>query len=364
MSLLFSPIKIGPMTIKNRFIRSPTYEGLANPDGTPKKRLLNLMEKLSANDVGLIIPGYMYPNENCKAEPKQCAMYNDAHSSAWRSTVNKIHQNGSKIVFQICHPGVRIPEPLERKSPTTFPGLYNSLTKTEIHDIIELFLNSSKQAKKAGAGGVELHGAHGYLFSSFLSPFYNQREDEYGRPIEGRCRFILETAETIRKSCGTDFSILIKMNGSDLLPSNGLTPELASKYVNLLKKKIDLFEISCGCNEIATVRPDTSKRKLFDFTYGLDFKEGYTLSFASVIKKNNPDAVVASVGGFRKAKSMEEAIRKGMVDMISLSRPLIREPNLIKKIKANPNTKSACISCNYCLFNADKNPKGLSCDYP
>lgn len=123
------------------------------------------------------------------------------------------------------------------------------------------FLNSSKQAKKAGADGVDLHGAHCYLFSSFLSPFYNQREDEYGRPIEGRCRFILETAETIRKSRVTDFSILIKMNGSDLLPSNGLTPELASKYVILLKKKIDLFEISCGCNEIATVRSDTSKRK-------------------------------------------------------------------------------------------------------
>lgn len=114
-------------------------------------------------------------------------------------------------------------------------------------------MNSSKQAKKAGADGVELHGAHGYLFSSFLSPFSNQREDEYGCPIEGRCRFIFETAETIRKSRVTDFSILIKMNG--------LTPELASKYVILLKKKIDLFEISCSCNEIATVRPDKSKRK-------------------------------------------------------------------------------------------------------
>lgn len=149
MSLLFSPIKIDPMTIKNRFIRSPTYEGLANPGGTPKKRLLYLMKKISANDVGLIIPGYMYPNENCKAEPKQCAIYNDAHSSAWRSTINKIHQNGSKIVFQKCHPGVRIAEPLERKSPTAFPGLYNSLTKTEIQDIIELFFELIKTSQKS-----------------------------------------------------------------------------------------------------------------------------------------------------------------------------------------------------------------------
>lgn len=247
MSLLFSPIKIDPMTIKNRFIRSLTYEGLANPGGTPKKRLLYLMKKISANDVGLIIPGYMYPNENCKAEPKQCAIYNDAHSSAWRSTINKIHQNGSKIVFQICH-------------LTTFPGLYNSLTKTEIQDIIELFFELIKTSQKSRSRRSRTSWCP-WLLIFDISFAILQSKSEYGRTIEGRCRFILETAETIRKSRVTDFSILIKMNGSDLLPSNGLKPELASKYVILLKKKIDLFEISCGCNEIATVRPDTSKRK-------------------------------------------------------------------------------------------------------
>ena len=159
MSLLFSPIKVGPITIKNRFMRSPTYEGLANSDGTPKKRL-------SEGEVGLIIPGYMYPMEACKAAPKQCAMYNDKHSNSWKNTVNKVHKNGSKIVFQICHAGV--PDHLEKKGPSTFPGLYNSLTKTEIEDIIESFRKSAVQSQKAGVDGVQLHGAHGYLFSSFI----------------------------------------------------------------------------------------------------------------------------------------------------------------------------------------------------
>lgn len=153
------------------------------------------------------------------------------------------------------------------------------------------------------------------------------------------------------------------MNGNDFLP-NGVTPDLASKYVNLMKGKIDLFEISCGCNEIATVRPDTTKRKLFDFAYGMEFKQAYNLSFAEVIKKKNPDAIVASVGGFRDAKKMEEAVNKGMIDVVSMARPLIREPNLVKKIKTNPNTKAACISCDYCLLNVENDPRGLMCDYP
>ena len=344
-------------------MRSPTYEGLANADGTPQKRLLKLIEKLSEGEVGLIIPGYMYPMKSCKAAPKQCAIYNDTHSNSWKSTVEKIHKKGSKIVFQICHAGLRVPEPLEKKGPSTFPGIYNALTKTEIEDIIESFRKAAIQAQKAGTDGVELHGAHGYLFSTFLSPFYNFRNDEYGVTDEGRCRFILETAESIRKSCGIDFSIMIKLNGHDFLPS-GVTPELASKYVNILKRKIDLFEISCGCNEIATVRPNNSKRKLFKFTYGLNFNENYTLSFAKIIKKNNPDAVVASVGGFRDANSMKNAIENGSIDIVSLSRPLIREPSLIKKIKSDPNAKSDCISCDFCLLNVENDPRGLRCDYP
>ncbi|KAK8840084.1 hypothetical protein M9Y10_031021 [Tritrichomonas musculus] len=153
------------------------------------------------------------------------------------------------------------------------------------------------------------------------------------------------------------------MNGNDFLP-RGVTHELASKYVNHLKSKIDMFEISCGYNGIALFRSDISKRRLVNNTYELDFKEGYCLSFAERIKKDNPDAIIAAVGGYRTALIMEDAVTNKGIDIISLARPLIREPNLVKKIKANPNTKSACISCNYCLFNAGKNPKGLSCDYP
>lgn len=102
--------------------------------------------------------------EACKAAPKQCAIYNDKHSNSWKNTVNKVHKNVSKIVFQICHAGVRVPDHLEKKGPSTFPGLYNSLTKTEIEDIIESFRKSAVQSQKAGVDGVQLHGAHGYLF--------------------------------------------------------------------------------------------------------------------------------------------------------------------------------------------------------
>lgn len=153
------------------------------------------------------------------------------------------------------------------------------------------------------------------------------------------------------------------MNGKDFL-QGGVDPELASKYVNFLKDRIDMFEISCGFSANAIMRPDTSKRKLALHTYDLTFTEGYTLSFAQIIKRKNPDAIIASVEGFRQARMMEDAIKDKVIDIISLSKPLIREPKFIKKIKSNPNTVSAFISCNHCLYTNGLNPKGLICDYP
>lgn len=153
------------------------------------------------------------------------------------------------------------------------------------------------------------------------------------------------------------------MNGNDFLP-NGITPELASRYVNHLKKHISMFEISCGVvNSLATIRPDNI-RKLIPYTYGLKFNEAYNLPYAEIIKKNNPDTIIASVGGFRSGKVMEDALINKKADVISLARPLIREPDLVRKIHKNLNTKSACISCNHCGLFCETNERGTVCDYP
>lgn len=269
----------------------------------------------------------------------------------------------SKLVFQVCHGGIGVLPELEKRSPSTYPGLYKGLSVSEIEDIIDSYVKASKLAQNAGADGVELHGAHGYLFSLFLSPQFNLRTDRYGGSLEGRARIVSETAEAIRKACGSDFSILIKMNGNDFLPF-GTTPKLASQYVNILKKKIDMFEISCGISNVNAIIRTDQKRPLIKYTYNLNFEEAYNLSYAELIKKENPDTVIASVGGFRSVIPMENAILNKKTDVISLARPLIREPDLVKRIEKDRNTKSACISCNHCLLFNEIDKRGTVCDYP
>lgn len=363
MSLLFSPLKIGPMIIKNRFMRSPTYESLANPDGTPKPRLLRMVEKLAEGDVGLIVPGYVYPMEGAKAAPRQSALYNQKHADSWKSTIDKVHKFGSKIIFQICHGGVDVISGLEKKTPSPLPGKSEALTISEIEDIINSFYKSSMLAKSCGADGIQFHSAHGYLLSTFLSPLFNRREDKYGGTIEGRSRIISEMSEAIRKGAGPDFSISIKLNGNDFLPF-GTTPEIASEYVHHLKSKIDMFEISCGiCNHTCTIRPK-NVGFINRFIYGFKFEEGYNLKLAEYIKRKNPDTVIASVGGFKTVKFMEETMVKNKADIISLCRPFIREPDLVKKIFEKKVTQSECKHCNHCLFHLEENDHGVICDYP
>ncbi|KAK8883157.1 hypothetical protein M9Y10_045805 [Tritrichomonas musculus] len=363
MSLLFTPIKIGPMTIKNRFMRSPTYESLGNPDGTPKPRLLKMIERLSEGEVGLIIPGYVYTMENGKAAPRQCGLINQQQAYAWKSTIEKVHKNGSKLAFQLCHGGAGVNKDLEKVAPTAIPYFCKGLTTSEVEDIIDSFHKSALLAKSCGADGIEIHGAHGYLFSLFLSPLFNRRNDKYGGSLEGRARVISETAEAIRKSAGPDFSVLIKMNGNDFLPFS-TTPELAAQYVNHLKSKIDLFEISCGIGNPDVIIRTKKVGFINKYFYHLKLEEGYNLKFAEYIKRKNPDANIACVGGFKTLSVMEDAVRKEKTDIISMSRALIREPDLVKRFQLHQATKSACKSDNYCIHHSEDHERGLSCNYP
>lgn len=363
MSILFTPLKIGPMTIKNRFMRSPTYESLGQPNGSPKPRLLKMIENLAKGQVGLIIPGYVYSMESGKAAPRQCALYNQQHADDWKSTIEKVHKNGSKLAFQICHGGLGVNKNLEKVAPTKIPYFCRSLTTSEVEDIIDSFHKSALLAKSAGADGVEIHGAHGYLFSLFLSPLFNRRNDKYGGSVEGRARIVAETAEAIRKSAGPDFAILIKMNGNDFLPFS-TTPELAARYVNHLKNRIDMFEISCGIGNPDVIIRTKNVGLINKFVYKLKIEEGYNLKFAEYIKRKNPDTVIACVGGFRTLSIMEDAVKKDKTDVISLSRPLIREPDLVKKFQLLEAIESACKSDNYCIHHSEDHERGLTCNYP
>lgn len=360
MSLAFTQIKVGPTVLRNRFLRSATWEGLCDDNGFAKPQLLKQMVKLSEGHVGLIIPGFAFVQKNGKAIEKQLGLNTDAHAELWRDSISQIHKNGSKIMFQLVHGGAKSIGDSEKVTPSSIGG--RELKIAEIEDIIDAFTQSAIRAKKVGADGIQLHGAHGLLISYFLSPLTNKRTDKYGGSTEKRVRFAAEIGESIKKATGNEFAVGIKINGDEYYPG-GVDKEIAAQHMNLLKSKLDFFEISCQLfNEgpracrFTRLNPEEAKKEKFPFF------EGYLLEYTEYIKKMNPDAIISAVGGMRTLEFIESTLKNGKADLISMSRPFIRDPMCVKRMEDGKIAKVECKNCGECynLFSSN----GIRCTYP
>jgi 2,4-dienoyl-CoA reductase-like NADH-dependent reductase (Old Yellow Enzyme family) len=244
--------------------------------------------------------------------------------------------------------------------------LVSALTIAEINDVIESFRKAAVYCYRAGADGVQLHAAHEYLFSFFLSPLTNRRSDVYGGSPEGRVRIVQEAVREIRKATDSSFGIGIKLNGTDSMPW-GVKPALCAEYVNLLKKTVDFFEISSGLgNFLSTIRMGTGGlvRNCIALLNPWEFSQAYNLNAATIVKRRNPDAVVAAVGGWRDLDYVNDAIRMNGIDIISMARPFIREPDLIKQWKNGRTRAADCTSCNRCILGTVTAKRDLKCSYP
>ena len=378
--VIFSPLKVGSMTIKNRFMRSPVWEALADNDGLATPKLLKQMVDLARGGVGLIVPGYVWISPDAHTLPGQTGLYDAKTADVWKDAIKKIHSYGAKIVFQPAHGGVYcLPELVggtPRGCSATIPGT-RAMTTAEVEETIDAFINSAKMAERAGADGVELHAAHGYLLSNFLSPVANKRTDRYGGSYENRIRIIQEIVEGIRKVTDKNtFMIGIKMNGHDCI-EGGVTPELAAREVHDFKG-IDFFEISCGWSNVMETIRSVIRGSIFNGLTqeqveqitatikrerpGFEFRHGYNVEYGAYVKKQNPDKVIASVGGLRNLEKMEEIVRSGAVDIVSLARPFIREPDLVNKFMKGQK-EAACLSCGECILRRP-GKRGVVCTYP
>lgn len=356
-------------------MRSATYEGLAGVTGLPRSVLNTMIENLSEGQTGLIVPGYVYPIQHGKAAPRQCGMARLADSQVWEPTVKKVHQNGSKIIFQVCHGGVRC-NPEDIKLPQAIgvsPEGPNTreMTNAEIEETIDSFIQAAFRIQSIGGDGIQLHAAHGYLLSAFLSPVMNKRTDKWGGSFENRLRIVHEIATQIKEVVAPDFAIGIKMNGDDNRPG-GVTPELAAQYISKLRM-IDFFEISCGLGGCPSygIRSDFNEeffrqkvkneavvenaKKMIE---GVKYEEGYNVYAAKIIHRIVPDAKLAVVGGNRNIKNMEKLITDGTVQLISMSRPFLRQPHLVKDLKEGKIDKIDCVSCGLCNLHR---LKGIKC---
>lgn len=355
MSELFKPITINGMEIPNRFVRSATNEHLVDNEGYVTDRLGDMYEELAKGGVGLIITGYAYVRSDGKSSSKQAAIYDEKFIPAYKKIVKRVHNYKTKLALQIAHGGRQTkPEicgctPI---APSAVTDLSSGITpkemsKSDICDIIKCFGQAALRAKEAGFDGVQLHAAHGYLLSEFISPYTNRRTDKWGGNIENRTRILIEVLKECRKEVGRDYPILIKLNSMDGISGGLHIEESVQIAIALDKHGIDAIEVSGGIAEAGTVTARAGIRSKKD--------EAYFSDNARRIKQVVSVPVIC-VGGIRSVEVMEDIINDKKADMIAMSRPLIREPDLVNKLRDGVKTKADCISCNQCW-----NPEGIRC---
>jgi len=361
MNKLFDKTKINQMELKNRFVRSATWEGLANPDGSCSRKIADMMLELAKGQVGLIITSHAYVSQCGQGSIRQLGIYDDRLISGYKKMVEEVHKEGSKIVLQISHAGARAlaqTKDSEAFGPSSLKikDVINcrEITTSEILKMTENFKMAAVRAKKAGFDGVQLHGAHGYLLSQFLSPFFNRREDEYGGSIENRARLILEIIQAIRSELGKQFAILIKINSDDFIEGGFAQSEMVQVSALLESAGIDAVELSGGTG-LKVSQYSSSRISKIDSKR----KEVYYRDAAKLYKKKMSVPLIL-VGGIRSYEMAKELLEKNLADYISLCRPLIREPDLIKRWQEGDIKRATCISCNKC-FVPTRAGEGIYC---
>ncbi len=359
---VFTPHKIGNVKIRNRFVRSATYMRSSNRKGEVTEDTLKIFGDLAKNDLGVIISGYMYVSKSGLAAPKQLGIYDDSLISGLKKLALTVKDYGAAIFAQIAHGGRQsLMKESDSIAPSSIPDKFmqretRKMNEEDIKTLVNDFIASAKRAYVAELDGVQLHCAHGYLLSLFLSPYANKRADSYGGSIENRTRIIEEITMGIQDELGKSFPIIAKVNISDFVKDpNQLTID-ESKL--MMKRMADFgiaaIEPSGGFYESAMYGNVTAMRiKIRTLE-----DEAYFLPEAKIIKKEVGDVPVMVVGGIRSLVTAEKIINEGL-DFVSLSRPLIREPDLIKKWKEGKSDKADCISCGRCLI--DMSPRPVEC---
>jgi 2,4-dienoyl-CoA reductase-like NADH-dependent reductase (Old Yellow Enzyme family) len=348
MTTLFEPSEINGMKLQNRFVRSATWEGLAADDGSCTSQLVDLIETLATGGVGLIISSHAYVQKVGQAGGGQLGIHNDDMISGLKKMTAAVHKHKGKIICQLAHAGFFGNAKLSGQTPIApsvvdgiADGMRKEMTTEDIQKVITAFATAARRAKIAGFDGVQIHGAHGYLLSEFISPKFNRRTDEYGGSIENRARLPLAVLQAIREAVGTDYPVLIKMNCKEFIDDGLQSEEFVQAGKMLADAGIDAIEVSGGL-------PVSPKTRPSQLGINKEEKEAYFQEEAKALRKET-DVPLILVGGNRSFHVAERLVADGVADYISMSRPLIREPHLINRWKAGDLTKAACVSDNMCF---------------
>lgn len=361
--VLFSPCKIGNVEIKNRICKAPQTTGLSNMDGSVSPRLVRYYEDLCRGEVGMIIVEYAYVDKlYSKSASNQLGICDDEYMCGLGWLADTIKNEGSVPCIQIEHCGRQrfLGPPMKSASPVPWPLMYErhgkaaipgELTIDEIHEIIEAFGKAAWRAKTAGFEVVEIHGAHGYLITNFLSPFTNKRSDWYGGSRENRFRFLEQVFKRCKEYVGEDFPLIVRLSGSDYEP-DGMTIEDTIYYAKRLE------ELGCAAIDVSGGDHHTMVHQVTP----MQLSKGHNVWAAEAIKKEVNIPVFAT-GSITLPDFAEEILESGKGDFISMGRPLLADPYWGKKaLEGRPEDIAPCIRCNEgCLDRGNHLGKTINC---
>ena len=364
MSILFESFKIKNMQLKNRFVRSATGDAGADINGHVTNLQLKRYAALAEGGIGFIITGVTYIHRNGRISPVQLSIDHDGCIAGLKKLTATVHKHGAKIGVQLFHAGrenykflkdTSIPAkgPSYVKDDPYFVGEYEAMTEDDIRETIRAYGDAAKRARAADFDAVQIHAAHGYLPSQFLSPHSNRRRDEWGGSLENRARLLLEICKDIRDKAGPDYPVLAKLGVQDGF-ADGLELGEGVRTAQLLARGgFDALEVSQGLRgmkyEGTEFRTKINNRD----------REGYFRSWCKDVK-TQVHIPVMMVGGLRTFELMEEIINRNEADAVSLCRPLIRQPGIVNAWMNGDRSRPTCISCNKCL-EAIINRESLRC---
>lgn len=358
---VFEPAWIKDMSLPNRFVRSATWEGMATEKGEVTAQLAGLMSRLAKGRVGLIISGHAYVQTQGQAGPWQLGAYSDDLLPGLTDMAQAVHKDDGRIVLQLAHAGCQAPAKLTGQDPAGPSALdkekdgfsCREMSAQEIDMVREAFAAAALRAKQAGFDGVQIHAAHGYLLSQFVSAYFNRRTDAYGGSLENRARLPLEVLQAIREQVGPDYPVLIKLNAQDFLQPGLTAEEMVQVCLMLEAEGLDCVELSGGTplsGDFIPVRKAQVRSKEEDVFY---------LQEAELYKKRVSLPLIL-VGGIRSLATAKDLVGRGITDFIAMARPLIREPELIQRWEQGDDRPSACTSDNLC-FRPASSGEGVYC---
>ncbi|WP_099336104.1 oxidoreductase [Clostridium cadaveris] len=362
---LFEAGNIGKVKLKNRLVMSPMGCGLANLDGTPSKEMIAFYEARAIGGAGLIIPEITRINDVHGAGlMRQLSVTKNRHIEPLSKLAEAVHKHGSKIMIQLHHPGRETVSALLGGQPvvsaSAIPCNYlkqetRALTTEEVKQLVKQFAEGAKRVQKAGCDGVELHAAHGYLLQQFLSPYTNKREDEYGGNFENRLRFVLEIISEIRKECGSDFPIGVRLSVEEFLDKTGVKEDYIHIQdgikiaIALEKAGIDFIDVSCGLYEtgMTCIEP-------------ISFPQGWRKDMIKAVKSHVSIPVIG-VSVIREPQVAEGLLEDGVEDFVSMGRTWLADEQWGRKVQeGRENELRKCVNCLRCFESLNEyNAQGV-----